>query len=239
MKKLLLIVLLAIFSTSCSRIYLGLVSSKKVITETFYNEELDKTLVCFPMVHLNKPEFYEDVRKKLTNLREEGYVVYYEGIKFDSLQMAKPKIDSLKRKMRKLLGFNFTNYKDSTNKSFPKFFKNKKYALQTRESIGINENDINVDFSVSEIITNYETNHGKIILTECDLETPLNDKYECDVLPKVYENEVIVYARNDKIFQAVKNSRHQKIALVYGKMHFTNALYGRFQGKEGYKWLDK
>ena len=76
-------------------------------------------------------------------------------------------------------------------------------------------------------------------MTECDLETPLNDKYECDVLPKVYENEVIVYARNDKIFQEVKNSPYQKIALVYGKMHFTNALYGRFQGKEGYKWIDK
>ena len=239
MKKFLLITLLAIFSTSCSRIYLGLVSSKKVKTETFYNEELDKTLVCFPMVHLNKPEFYEDVKVKLHDLREKGYVVYYEGVKFDSLAMSKPKTDTLKRKMRKLLGFNFTNYADSTNKSLPKIFKNKKYALQTRESIGINEKDINVDFSVSEIINNYETNHGKIILTECDLETPLNDKYECNTLPKVYENEVIVYARNDKIFQAVKNSRHQKIALVYGRKHFTNALYGRFQGKAGYKWLDR
>ena len=65
---------------SCNSILLKLITSKEIKTKVFYNQEKDKTLVIFPMLHINHPEFYADAKVKLEKLRQQGYTVFLEGV---------------------------------------------------------------------------------------------------------------------------------------------------------------
>ena len=47
---------------------------------TYY--EKDDTKVFFvPMVHVNTPEFYEKRKTTIDSLRNEGYTIFYEGVR--------------------------------------------------------------------------------------------------------------------------------------------------------------
>ncbi|TXK74600.1 hypothetical protein [Mesonia sp. HuA40] len=238
MKSFIVLILFLCVLSSCSTIYLKLITSKKVKTKVFYNQEKDKTLVLFPMVHINHPEFYADVKTKLEKLRKQGYTVFFESVALrDSTAFSPQEMDTLKRKMRKIVGMHFSDsFKDKENKSIPKIIRNSKYTSQNRENLGIQPADIRVDIPGDKMIEIYEEKYGPIKLTQCDWETDYLEKYECETVPRVRADDIMVYTRNDTIEKRVYGSKLKKIALVYGKKHF-QFIKGGFLGN-GYTEID-
>lgn len=213
----LLIVLLCF--CSCGSIGLAMAGADRetVDLEVYRQPQKNKTLVFVPMLHIGKPVFYEDVKKKLDSLRSEGFVIFYENVKFDRKKYSREELDTLNRKIRKLLGFYFTNYKDSTNLSLSKSFFNDKYVLQTKARTGITEKDLKVDLPLDRLVQLYEKEFGKIMLAPCDFDTPLKAEYNCKTLSSEYVRHT---ARNEFILKQIRKAPYKKIALVYGKSHF-------------------
>ena len=89
---------------------------------------------------------------------------------------------------------------------------------------------------MNELIEIYEKKYGPIKLTDCDWETDYLEKYECETVPKIRTDDILVYTRNDTIEKRVYESKLKKIALVYGEKHF-NFIKGGFQ-QNGYKEVD-
>ncbi|WP_274474060.1 hypothetical protein [Mangrovimonas aestuarii] len=190
----------------------------EVELSSYYNEKENKTLVMVPMVHLNRPEFYDDVRNKLDSLRNEGFTVFYEGVVHDTENYSPEQNDTILWKFRKLIGFSLTtHYNDTNNKSTPAYFKNDKYVMQTKKNIGISDQDLRVDLSKDTIIKMYERENGVIALTECDYNTPLMEKYECESSGRHQATQTF---RNGYIVKSTVDSPMNKIALVYGQAHF-------------------
>jgi len=161
------------------------------------------------MVHVSKPEFFEDVKTKLDSLRNNDFIVYYEGVGVvDSTKYSKEKYDTLILKTRKLFGFNFQSktYSNKENESLPKAIYNDKYVAQSKGNIGIQEEDVNADVSVVEMIEVYEQKYGKIELEDCDFTTPLNSKYECDQSPN--SSEIMLKTRNDTVLSRLFKDSH-------------------------------
>ncbi|MBW2963025.1 hypothetical protein [Mesonia aestuariivivens] len=222
---------------SCTSILLKLITSKEIKTKVFYNQEKDKTLVIFPMLHINHPEFYADAKIKLEKLRQQGYTVFLEGVALeDSTAFSSQQIDTITRKMRKITGYNLSNYKNEENKSIPKAIRNSKYISESHENMGIQPEDITVDIRMNELIEIYEEKYGPIKLTTCDWQTDYLEKYECEPVPKVRTDDILVYTRNDTIEKRVYESKLKKIALVYGSKHF-QFITGGFR-HNGYKEID-
>lgn len=218
MKRFILLFIFIFSLSSCNRILFNYFANKKEVKlSKFYNNEQDKTIVFVPMVHVSTPEFYQDVKTKLDSLRTMGYVVFYESVAFDTKKYNHKELDTIYRKFRKLVGFNLTNYKDSTNKSIPKFYSNDKYISQNNDLIGIEKNDLKVDLPADTIIKLYEKKVEKIILSDCDFNTPLQAEYNCKTLNWFY---AIHTFRDDFIEKKTLASDYKKIAMVYGSEHF-------------------
>ncbi|SHJ17639.1 hypothetical protein SAMN04488096_109146 [Mesonia phycicola] len=235
--KYIILIFSIFFICSCNSLFIDLLTSKEVKTEVFYNQEKNKTLVLFPMVHINHPEFYDDTKSKLEKLRQQGYTVFFESIALkDSTVFNTQEMDTLTRKTRKISGIYMSDYKDQKNKSLPKAIRNSNYISQNRENLGFQEQDMIVDIPMNELIEIYEAKYGVIQLTQCDWETDYLEKYECETVPQVRANDVLIYTRNDTIEKRIYESKLKKIALVYGKKHFQFIRGGFMQN--GYKEVD-
>lgn len=202
--------------------------------ETYRHPKNDKTVVFVPMIHIAKPTFYKDVKKKLDSLRAEGFVVFYESVSYDRKKYGSKELDTLDRKIRKMLGIYFSSYKDSTNASLPKAFFNDKYVLQSRSRTGIGPPDINVDLPLDTLLKMYEEKYGEIKLAPCDFTTPLKADYDCKTLNSEY---VLHTARDEYIVQHVRQSAYKKIVLVYGKAHFR--FIGKALRKKGFVEMNR
>lgn len=189
------------------------------------------------MVHLNHPEFYEDVKHKLDSLRKLEFKVFYESVSLDTTLYSKKEIDTLKWKLRKLLGFHLTKYNDKKNKSLPSILRNSNYEAQTKTNTGLTENDIKIDVPVDTLLQVYELKYDPIKLSTCDFLTGLKEEYHCDPASKKKRDFIIMDVRNQYIEHKVIHTKYKKIALVYGKNHFKE-LKKNFKEK-GFKILEK
>lgn len=184
--------------------------SAKVYTYGFH----DKSIKFIPMHHLGKAEFYEDVRKKVGELKQAGYVVFFEEvsskINLDSLQK-----DTIRRKIRKIKGFN-GSYEDAAKGTFlEKYVKQPSYP-----ELGIDSNDLRADIDVLQFIQEWERVNGKIELDSLDLTTPFGGKYEKSTLyTKKQYTKVIIDYRNNYLLDLVQSSPHKKILIIYGEGH--------------------
>ena len=217
-----LIVLSMTFS-SCGKMMLNLVSKTSIDSQvkTLRNQEDDRTLVFLPMVHLGKPGYYKSAKTIIDSLRKEDFIVFYEGIGIQR-QIDSASLDTVNRKLRKLLGFHLSkSYKDSTNLSYPKAITDNNYIMQDYILMGIDmaENK-RVDLPKDEIIRRYEEEVKPIILTSCDLETPLKAKYKCKDQINHNTFYAIQIVRNKHIINEVLESEEKKIIMVYGKAHW-------------------
>lgn len=235
--KRLLIFIITILATtaSCS----SLISKYRLNTEKttlrlFINNHNKKSIVFIPMMHIAKPEFYNDVHQKIDSLRTEGYLFYYESVAIDTITYSQKELHTLRLKQRKLLGFYLSKeLNDSTNQSLPDFYKNNKYIPQHYKNIGITRDDVKADLPMDSLISIYEYNHGTVKLTDCDYDTPLSAKYNCNngKTPSSMFEIVHIY-REKHLEKMLMEEQHNKIAIVYGKAHF-NFLPG-FLIKNGY-----
>ena len=88
----------------------------KVTVEKISN--IKKTVVFVKMHHVGTSDFYKDVKVKIDSLHLEGYIFLYEGVTLN-IELDSLKMDTVKRKYRKLFGFGLSNkgYLDTTDHS--------------------------------------------------------------------------------------------------------------------------
>lgn len=227
------VIILSLFIISCNSILVSLITKKDIISNILiYENKTGNRIVFLPVVHIGKDEYFKSIKFHVDSLRKKKYLILHEGV------ITKNSNDTIRKKFRKVAGFNLSNYKDVENKSIPKALKNKKYTHQTFENNGIIDGDINVDYSLDSLIYFYEKNYKEIRLNDCDYETSLSSKYSCKdkvVHSKYYLLNTI---RNDKVKKIVNKYKLQNVVLIYGKGHrymfhadFTDNGYTLIKGK--------
>lgn len=190
---------------------------ESIATRTFSAE--GKQIVFFPMQHIGRKEYYEDVKRKIDSLKGKDFVFFYEKIKDDT----KDSLDLYK--FRKIIHFGvpkngYLNLLDSLYKSGLKF----KYDLVNQPSIydlGLTDkNSFNIDTTIKTIIGNVEQSK-KIALEECDFVNSYTQNYKCKnkFLSKEEWNRYLIDDRDALLAKQVKNSKHTKIVILYGKQH--------------------
>lgn len=175
----------------------------------------DSEIVYLPMIHVSKPDFYAKIKRSVDSLRNLDYVIFYEGIDAEpSTSIEVHRV--LWRKFRKVTGF-FPGY---GNEKLFKSLAINGFVTQNGENTGINVvTDVHADLTLNELIALYEKSKGEIVLSEYDLNTPLNERYKPVKINKENADFLIDGLRNDKIFKTVSESKSKKIAMVYGKSH--------------------
>lgn len=203
---------------SCSRIILNSVATHARELKVF--EKDDQKVVYIGTTHLAKPSFFAEVKQQVDSLRKEGFVFIKEGVSIAEGTSEK-EVDTLRRKLRQLIGLTIGDYSNKENKSLPKLYTSGDYIMQTDLLLGLNSNDVRVDLTYNEMIAAHEEKYGEIILTECDWKTDLFDKYDCrDGNAYNQSFYVVDILRTDHIVDHVLNTDAKKVAIVYGAGHF-------------------
>ena len=110
-------------AVSCTRIAVALTNKKDPFKEKTVWVKGDKEIVFIPMIHVAKVGYYEKVKDFLSQKRNEGYVVYYEGVEIGASTPEEK--DTLTLKMRKIIGSHLCGgYTNKENKSTPQYLKN-------------------------------------------------------------------------------------------------------------------
>lgn len=183
----------------------------------------DKNVVFIPMVHVSTELYYEDVRNKIDSLEKEGYFFYYELVNNEN------KDDTLQRKMRKILNLPFGSKHDYLS-VIDSLMKAKKIKLSKNlvnqpqyKELGLNQsNSKNVDSSVENIVAHYESLYGDVILNPCDFENSYDEKSKCkneDYDKEKSESVVLNFRNNIVVNEILKESKHNKITVIYGRAH--------------------
>lgn len=191
-----------------------------------YYEKEDREVAAVPMIHVNKPEFYEMTKRKIDSLRSDGFVVFYEGINSDvtdSLQL-----DVLMRKFRQITGFALMDYMDSENETF-KSLQKAKYVSQAEVDYGVNyKTDHHADLYLEQMIEVFEKRFGEIALTDCDTTTPLGKKYKCSKVDESKEYYILNGIRDRHVLDEIEKSSAKKIVVVFGRIHVMD-LHSKIQ----------
>ena len=238
-----------LFLTSCKSIVLTALGVTETNIPLSYITNGEKKLVFFPMHHIGKREFYDDVKYKLDSFIKEGYVVYYEGLKpsmiKDSLQN-----DSIYRKARRISGVNLASLKanggyiDTINKTlFGKksnyvarhnLVNQPKYLISTEDTLRYKK----IDAGIVELINACENKFGPVTLNNYDFETSFNDKYKVKH-DKNMRKYFLEGHRNTIIASSIINDANKKILLLYGKLHFKGILENLQAVDKNYKQVEK
>ena len=228
-------------AVSCTRIAVVLTNKKDPLKEKTVWMKGDKEIVFIPMIHVAKAGYYEKVKDFLSQKRNEGYVVYYEGVEIGAATPEEK--DTLTLKMRKIIGSHLCGgYTNKENKSTPQYLK--KYVGQNMTNTGIDTlRDVRADMTVKELIAKIEAERGeKIELESCDFETPLNAPYKCSNYKQYYYYRFTRKYRDDYLSNLLLNTSDKKIVVIYGGVHkwrvYPNLMDGDFHLTEG-KWYKK
>ena len=224
MRKLLTLFVLALSLTGCKSSLVNYALEKKgiydvKITPKFFSAK-DKQIAFFPMQHIGRQEYYEDVKRNIDSLLNDGYVFFYEGIVNDIT-------DTLDYyKFRKIIHLGLPEPGRHVD-LFEALYKSKvkfKYDLvsqPTNYDFGLTDkNSFQVDMTIGMIINNVEQSK-KIILEDCDFQNKYTENYQCKdrFLTKEELDKYIVDDRNTFLANKIKNSKHSKIAIIYGRAH--------------------
>ena len=227
-------------AVSCTRVGVALYNKKDSLKKKTVWVKGDKEIVFIPMIHVAKTGYYEQVKDFLSQKRNEGYIVYYEGL--ENGGETPQQRDTLTLKERKILGFYLSKtYTDKENESLPNYLK--KYVGQNGENTGIDTlRDVRADLTSKEIIAKIERIVGKIELEPCDFETPLNAPYKCTNYKKRLRYPYVRSYRDEYLKRLLLNSSDKKIVVLYGQAH-TWSIYPALE-REGFclvqgKWLGR
>lgn len=208
-----LIITIGILSLSSCRSYVYKKSFK------VYSYKLGtKEIRYIPIHHLGRPIFYEKVKNDVIKYKNDGYVVFYELIDFDSSVDSLTK-DTVYRKDRKLSG-NSLNYDEVQEilEVHKDIMRQPNY-----KDMGVTDSDIRADANFEDYISEVERLCGEIILDNNDYATPLLDnsykpttKYLCSH-EKI--QRVTIDYRNNHLINLIKNSDSNKILILYGSGH--------------------
>jgi hypothetical protein len=183
----------------------------------------DKTIKFIPMHHVGKPKFYLNVYEKVSSLKEDGYIVYYESAKSDLIEDSLQQ-DIYQRKFRKMLGFHI----DSTG--YAKYFENSSIfknmiAQPAYKNLGVDDIDKWVDVSQNKLVDAYEQAYGVIELDPGDRQIPLNSRYQTALrLPKDNVKSIIIDYRNQHLAGQIQQAHDKKILVLYGALHLDGSF---------------
>lgn len=190
----------------------------------YSNDTTGRRVIYLGMVHIGKPQYYEEIKNYLDSLRGEGYVFLYEGVGIpDSMGLDSAQVDLLRRKMRKMIGVHLSNYTNEENKSLPKGYNKKKYDDQDYSYLGVFADSsycIHADLLTPELIRRYEESKGEIRLTDYDWEIPLLAKYKPrKSRPKTTYGQrdyFLTVLRDKKVIETVAESEHDRMVIILG-----------------------
>lgn len=249
--KMLAIFIIAASSMSCSMFAkhgIPLTSSQIFESvQSFIDSTGTRTVVLFPMWHVAKSSEYARIADYLDTLKAHGYVTFCEGVlatdKYsDSLSISSVselraicspndsvRLDTLRRKMRKILGQNLGSMHDEMA------FRHG-MVVQTIDMLRLTgDRDYWVDMTYADVIQEFEEKFGEIVLSQYD--------YECPLDSQEYKGKMdgrFSYLRsghnkcNDKLARWILDSSFDKIAVVYGYAHIHYLQWSVLQ-KNGYK----
>lgn len=154
-------------------------------------------------------------------------------------------VDTLYRKSRRMIGFSIFSkdgYADQNNKSLKIKETEKEYISQNKDILGLTtDRDIWVDYSLHDQIEICEKKYGEIELTDYDFQTGLFEKYAPEKRPNQRASSYFTrFSRNDYVVRRVAESKHPRIAVVYGAAHSFGIVYDLkkkhgFRIEKGYK----
>ncbi len=220
MKKATVLIALSLALVSCRSIALRIFLSKTQVHFDHYKSG-DRDLVFIDASHVGKPEYFADIKFTVDSLRGKGYTIVFEEIRavVSSLNDL-PRIDLCKKKIRKMTGVYFGDYsdaKDDENLDLPNM---KGLTNQTVDNTGIDRRrDVWADYNLFQLVTAYEAEKGEIKLSECDLQTPPNDRYRCTKINRSESNYLLVEMRNKRLLHVVDSIQKDKVAILYGARH--------------------
>lgn len=224
MRNLLILFVFVISMTGCKSNLVNYALEKKgiydiKITPKFFSAE-DKQIALFPMQHIGRQEYYEDVKRNIDSLLNDGYVFFYEGL-IDDIT------DTLDYyKLRKIIHLGLPEPGRHVD-LFEALYESKikfKYDLVNQPSnydFGLtDENSFQVDMTIGMIINNVEKSK-KILLEDCDFQNKYSENYQCKdkLLTKEEQDKYIVDDRDAFLANEIKNSKYPKIAIIYGRAH--------------------
>jgi len=175
----------------------------------------DKSIIFIGTHHLGKAEYYETLKEEIKQHKENGYQVYYEMVNnpegLDSLSL-----DSLNRKIRRVFGFmpSVDFYDSSTNGTILESL----VPQPENKDLGIDSLDINADITTLNLLNYYESNYGKVELTNDDFDIPLNRAVSRKAKYSQIFEMTIDY-RNIKLAEIICKSDNNKILIIYGLGH--------------------
>lgn len=213
MRKILFVTVLISTLTSCKIVH-SLIELNRKHAKVYSYKVADKEVKFIPMHHLGKQKFYDDIKNTVTTYKSNGYKVYFELISTDFTTDSLLK-DTIRRKVRKLKGFNGT-YKENAQGSF---FK--KYVQQpSYPELGTTDNDIRADVNYLQLINQWEKMNGPIILDSIDLNTSFTDKFSKGTFyTKQQYNDIFIHYRNENLVKLIKSSSDKRILVLYGAGH--------------------
>jgi hypothetical protein len=169
-----------------------------------------KSVHFIDMIHLGQQEFYDNVAQEVKKYKEDGYVLFYEWIDYETA-------DTLTlRKTKKIVGMipskkGYSLMIDKIEIEGVVFQENEQFINQ------VNSLDFNVDITPQELIQEYEKKHGEILLSDEDLQVPLygdfNFKNDKNVM------DIILNHRNKVVAEHIQKSKYDKIIVMYGADH--------------------
>jgi hypothetical protein len=229
--------------TSCQRLMLNVTGALDDKATFKKIKNTNREILFIPMHHVGKQEFYDDVKRKIDSLRNEGFAFLYEGVKHfrdtDSL-----KNDTIRRKVRKILWVDVLSKKmkagyidSSGNTSVGISQKSiKKYELVNqprRSASGIDSvRDIWADVYLTDLVEGFEKKYGRITLSQCELEWKFDEKYTCERYRNDDERKFMLEGfRNEVLMNKILDDKHAKVAIIYGSRHF-NGLVKLLQQKD-------
>ncbi|WP_225034793.1 hypothetical protein [Winogradskyella sp. SM1960] len=245
MKKISLLFLL-ITCISCK----GIIFNTALKKYGAYDEKIEliklksdsKEVIFFPMIHVGTKNLYEDIKYKIDSLNQKGYYFYYENV------IAHKKEDTILRKVRKLrnIPFSENGYTGSIDSLLKKKFKFKlKKELVNQPSnkeLGLDSlNSRNVDTTLKDMVNYYEEKYEVIHLEPCDFETSIFQESTCEnkLKDKKKYDDTVVEFRNQIVVNEVAKEAKVKIAIIYGKGHFSGILNGLKETDNTWRILNK
>lgn len=200
----------------------------------------NKSIVLVPVVHEGSKEDYDKITYFIDGLKSNGYVTFYESVHIpDDLDSAT--IDLYYRKFRRILG-SFSMMKPKKTARHNYWISQSESMLKEYMHLST-ENDINADVSLVELVDHFERVYGdKILLTEYDMNCPLNDlTYKQKRMPNSFyaTHSTIQDYRDEKLLEYVLNNNYNKIAVLYGNTHTCNLKYNLLNRGYRYKYQKK
>ncbi|MCT4617525.1 MAG: hypothetical protein N4A38_04935 [Candidatus Gracilibacteria bacterium] len=214
------------------------------------NETQDKTVRFVSMSHIGRGEFYESVYKELEKAKDEGFVLFYEGIfegseenlnKFNSLLGLPEKPDeNFYAKMSKIFGLSSQN-----TKQYVEIFGENAYRTDLgldylMEQYNALPNQLTKNFEgMEDISTDVVKNFEKFEklpekqkkITSFILRTSLNFILKKNFVSEVKLglgneaiSEIVINLRNENLADEVRTSEHKKIIVIYGGLHYEGFL---------------